>query len=151
MRDLLAYLSRLTRDSKSTAEIAQAPAAGGGLSFEQFEQVVHPKPGDWPTYHGNIGGNRHSPLSEINTSNVASLAAKWLFPIAGGQRLEVTPLVVDGVMYVTMANEAYAVDAKNGREIGTIRVPSRRRCGRRGVENQPRRGGAGRQSFHAHR
>ena len=48
---------------------------------------------------------------------VAKLAAKWMFPIAGGQRLEVTPIVVDGVMYVTMANEAYAVDAKNGREI----------------------------------
>ena len=35
----------------------------------------------------------------------------------GGQRLEVTPIVVGGVMYVTMANEAYALDAKNGREI----------------------------------
>ncbi len=117
MRDLLAYLSRLTRDSKGAAEIATAPSAGGDLSIEQFEQVVHPKAGDWPTYHGNIGGNRHSPLLQINTSNVARLAAKWMFPIAGGQRLEVTPIVVDGVMYATMANEAYAVDAKNGREI----------------------------------
>jgi putative heme-binding domain-containing protein len=112
-RDLLAYLSRLARDNQGATEITRAPSA----SDLSFEQVVHPKPGEWPTYHGNIGGNRHSPLSQINTTNVATLAAKWLFPIAGGQRLEVTPLVVDGVMYVTMANEAYAVDAKNGREI----------------------------------
>ena len=73
VRDLISYLSRLTRENKNTAEIAAASSAGGGLSFEQ---IVHPKPGEWPTYHGNISGNRHSPLSEINTSNVANLATR---------------------------------------------------------------------------
>ncbi len=46
------------------------------------------------------------------------LAPKWMFTLAGAQRsLEVTPVVVDGVMYVTAVNEAYALDARNGREI----------------------------------
>jgi alcohol dehydrogenase (cytochrome c) len=49
---------------------------------------------------------------------VQRLAPKWTFPIQGAPRaLQVTPVVVDGVMYVTSVNEAYALDARNGREI----------------------------------
>ena len=64
-----------------------------------------------------LGGNRHSPLAQINTGNVSSLAPRWMFPIPGSQRLQVTPVVVDGVMYVTTVNEAYGLDAGNGRQI----------------------------------
>jgi glucose dehydrogenase len=63
-----------------------------------FADLVEPKPGDWPTYHGRLGGNRHSPLRQIDTGNVTGLAPKWMFPIPGSQRLQVTPVVVDGVM-----------------------------------------------------
>jgi alcohol dehydrogenase (cytochrome c) len=73
--------------------------------------------GDWPTYHGKINGNRHSDLKQIDVSNVAHLALAWMFPIANAKRLEGTPIVVDGVMYVTTANECYALDARNGRQI----------------------------------
>jgi alcohol dehydrogenase (cytochrome c) len=88
-----------------------------------FADVVEPRPGDWPTYHGRLGGNRHSPLRQIDTSNVTGLAPKWMFPIPGSQRLQVTPVVVDGVMYVTTVNEAYALDARNGRQIWRYRRP----------------------------
>ena len=80
-------------------------------------EIADPKPGNWPTYHGTLGGNRFSPLAEINTDNVARLAAKWMFPVSNARRLEGTPVVVDGVMYVTTANEAFAVDARSGRQI----------------------------------
>src|SRR5205085_2225610 len=80
--------------------------------------VARPKPGAWPTYHGNPSGNRYSPLNQINTGNVEHLAPKWMFTLPGAARpLQVTPLVVDGVMYVTSVNEAYALDARSGREI----------------------------------
>jgi len=72
---------------------------------------------DWPTYDGSYSGNRHSTLDQINTSNVNRLAPKWIFPVPGAPRLEATPVVVDGVMYVTAANEAYALDAATGRQI----------------------------------
>src|SRR5207244_4381795 len=50
--------------------------------------------------------------------NVEHLAPKCIFQISSAQRaLEVTPVVVDGVMYVTSVNEAFALDARNGREI----------------------------------
>jgi alcohol dehydrogenase (cytochrome c) len=78
---------------------------------------------DWPTYNGQLGGNRYSTLGEINRSNVARLAPAWMFPVANSSRLEVTPLVVNGVMYVTTANECYALDAGSGRRIWHFNRP----------------------------
>jgi alcohol dehydrogenase (cytochrome c) len=72
---------------------------------------------DWPTYHGQLSGNRYSALTKIDKSNVARLAPRWIFPVPNSARLEVTPVVVDGVMYVTAANACYALDAGSGREI----------------------------------
>jgi alcohol dehydrogenase (cytochrome c) len=116
--DLLAFLSRLTNETAPLMKIATASSAG-----ISFEQIVHPNAGDWPTYHGQITGNRHSDLQQIDVSNVAHLAPAWMFPIARAQRLEGTPIVVDGIMYVTTANECYALDAKSGRQIWHYQRP----------------------------
>ena len=56
---------------------------------------------DWPTYHGSYTGNRHSPLQQITRDNVKDLRAEWIYNIPGSSRLEGTPIVVDGVMYMT--------------------------------------------------
>ncbi len=113
VRNLVAYLSRLNSGDATTAL-----AAGElGLGIPSAD-VARPKPGTWPTYDGDPSGNRFSPLDQINTGNVERLAPKWMFPVPGAPRtLEVTPVVVDGVMYVTSVNEAYALDARSGREI----------------------------------
>ncbi|HZT28692.1 MAG TPA: PQQ-dependent dehydrogenase, methanol/ethanol family [Bryobacteraceae bacterium] len=108
-RDLLAFLSRLN-------------GAGPGTSTWSGRALPQ-KPGEWATYHGDPGGNRYSSLDQITTGNVQSLGARWIFPVAGARRLEVTPLVVDGVMYVTTANQAYALDARNGRAIWHYQRP----------------------------
>ncbi len=114
VRNLVAYLSRLVPDAGAKATLAGGPL-GAGLTYAD---VARPKPGEWPTYHGNLSGNRFSPLDQINTANVARLAPAWMFPFPGAARaLENTPLVVEGVMYVTAVNEAYALDARNGRHI----------------------------------
>ena len=81
---------------------------------------------EWPTYHGRPDGNRYSPLDEIATGTVGRLAAKWVFPVPGAARLQVTPLVVDGVMYVTNANECFALDAGSGRRIWHYQRPRTR-------------------------
>ena len=111
IRNLLAFLSRLT--GSATRPGAAAPSAGGVL----FSSLIDPQPGEWPTYHGQLGGNRHSPLNQINAVNVGQLAPKWIFPIPNARRLEVTPVVVNGVMYVTTANQAFALDARTGRQL----------------------------------
>jgi alcohol dehydrogenase (cytochrome c) len=86
------------------------------------ENPVTPKL-DWPRYDGSYSGNRNSPLDQINTSNVQRLTMKWMFPIPDAPRLESTPAVVDGVMYVTAVNEAYALDATSGRQLWVYRRP----------------------------
>jgi len=113
-RDLLAFLSRL--DGRSGAP-QPAPAQSQSAGQVDFSRIAKPQPGDWPTYNGQLSGNRYSPLTEINASNVSALAAKWMFPVKSPSQLEVTPVVVDGVMYVTAANQAWALDAREGREI----------------------------------
>ena len=72
---------------------------------------------DWPTYHGELSGNRYSSLNQINKSNVVRLAPKWIFPLTNTSPLEGTPLVVEGILYMTSANECYALDAGSGRQI----------------------------------
>jgi PQQ-dependent dehydrogenase (methanol/ethanol family) len=117
-RNLLAYLSRLTLDRQAPLRpgAPSGSAAGAGIPFSD---IARPKTGEWPTYNGHLNGNRHSPLDQIDATNVARLAPKWTFPIPGqGQRaLQVTPIVVDGLMYVTAANEVWALDARTGREV----------------------------------
>jgi len=83
------------------------------------ERGLEPKR-DWPSYDGSDTGNRYSSLEQINKTNVKHLAPAWIFPVPGAPRLEVTPVVVDGVMYITGANEAYALDATTGRQIWSL-------------------------------
>ena len=103
MRDLLAYLTRLTVDRSPRATLPGTAAATADGT--RFADIARPKPGEWPTYHGRLSGNRHSALDQINTTNVARLAPKWTFQVPGAQgALQGTPVVVGGLMYVTAVN-----------------------------------------------
>jgi PQQ-dependent dehydrogenase (methanol/ethanol family) len=115
MRNLLAFLTRLTVDrSPHTTLKGTAPMAGG----PSFADIARPSRGEWPTYHGDVSGNRHSPLDQVNTSTVSRLAPAWTFPVSGQQgALQGTPLVVDGLMYVTAVNAVWALDARTGRQV----------------------------------
>jgi len=77
----------------------------------------------WSTYNGDIGGNRYTKLIQISKQNVKQLGARWLFNLPNTGRLQVTPVVADGVMYVTSANECYALDAGAGRQIWHFQRP----------------------------
>ncbi|HEY1948633.1 MAG TPA: PQQ-binding-like beta-propeller repeat protein [Bryobacteraceae bacterium] len=115
LQDLVAYLSRLTgvtpSDPKVSADTNAAPS-----SSADFERIKNPRPGDWLTYNGNLQANRFSELKQINAGNIDKLGLKWVFPIEHFG-LESTPIVADGVMYVTGPNQAYALDALSGRVI----------------------------------
>jgi alcohol dehydrogenase (cytochrome c) len=114
IRNLVAYLGHLVVEPGARATMAVGEV-GAGVSFAS---VARPSSGSWPTYNGNESGNRFSPLNQIDKGNVQHLAPKWMFTLQGTPReLQVTPVVVDGVMYVTAVNEAYALDARSGREI----------------------------------
>jgi alcohol dehydrogenase (cytochrome c) len=76
---------------------------------------------DWPLYNGGPGGNRYTDLTDITRENVSRLGLRWRYPVSEGGLLQVTPVVVDGVMYVTNVNELFALDAGTGREIWTFK------------------------------
>src|SRR5437870_1398843 len=78
---------------------------------------VNPPAANWPSYNGDYSGRRYSNLAEITPNNVKQLHAQWVFHSRNSDSLEVTPVVVDGVMFVTSANDAFALDARTGREI----------------------------------
>lgn len=79
----------------------------------------------WPTYNGDYSGRRFSPLTQIRTSNVSSLALTWMYrvkvaaPMRGVTNPEIksTPLMVQGVLYFTIPDHVFAVDARTGREL----------------------------------
>ncbi len=72
---------------------------------------------DWPSYNGQNHGSRYSTLTQITKNTVARTVPRWMFSLANTPPLQVTPIVVDGVMYVTTANQCYALDAGSGRQI----------------------------------
>jgi alcohol dehydrogenase (cytochrome c) len=83
-----------------------------------FNRILHAdaEPGNWLTYSGDLGGKRYSPLSEINRQNISHLRVKWAHQFANATN-EVSPIVIDGVMYVTGPNAAAALDARTGRTL----------------------------------
>ena len=93
-------------------------------SADRYREVTSET--NWPGYNGDPRGNRYTTISQITPANVARLAPKWTFHLPGTSHLEVTPVVVDGVMYVTSANECYALDAGSGRQIWHYHRPRTR-------------------------
>jgi quinohemoprotein ethanol dehydrogenase len=72
---------------------------------------------EWLTYGGTYDEQRHSKLTQINRDNVGQLGVAWTYDLATNRGVESTPIVVDGVMYVTSAwSVVYALDAKTGAE-----------------------------------
>ena len=112
-RDLIAFLAHAP-EWKPGANLKTIADSPGGTPWQDIAQ---PKPGEWPTYHGLENGNRYTELTQIAPGNVKNLAPKWIYSMGAGHSLEVTPVVVDGVMYVTRVNSAFALDARTGREI----------------------------------
>ena len=107
------------------SDTASAHAAGrrvGGTVT--YDRLLHAdrEPHNWLSYSGNYAGHRYSPLSQINRTNVKNLQLKWsyhpLYAKNGNtqNKMENTPLVVDGIMYTGTALEAVALDAVTGRQ-----------------------------------
>jgi glucose dehydrogenase len=120
---------------------AQQPAAKGKAAPKAKATIPA---ADWPMYSRDLTSARFSPLKQITTANVAQLKPAWTYrPPApavppddgkagakgkgkgggGGLSAEVTPIVVNGVMYLPGGNRVYALDADTGKEIWTYTAP----------------------------
>jgi alcohol dehydrogenase (cytochrome c) len=72
---------------------------------------------DWPSYNGDTVGYRYSKIAQITPANASRLAPVWMSTVRNTRELQCTPVMVGGMMYVTLANEVYALDAGSGRSI----------------------------------
>ena len=98
-----------------------AAASPTGVTYDRLLHADR-EPHNWLSYSGNYAGHRYSPLTQINRSNVKNLQMKWsyhpLYTKNGNSqnKMENTPLVVDGIMYTGTALEVVALDASTGRQ-----------------------------------
>jgi alcohol dehydrogenase (cytochrome c) len=79
--------------------------------------LVKPTGENWPSYNGDYSGRRYTGLAQITPKNVDQLRAQWVFHSSNSSNLEATPVVVNGVMFMTAANDAFALDARTGRVV----------------------------------
>jgi alcohol dehydrogenase (cytochrome c) len=84
----------------------------------------------WPTYNGDYSGQRNSSLTQIDQSNVKNLGLQWIYRTTNSGlngfagSIKSTPLLVKGVLYFTMPDNVWAVDARTGSEIWHYKYPS---------------------------
>src|SRR5262245_11572764 len=87
----------------------------GPVSYDRLLRTIE-EPQNWLTYSGSYSGQRHSALRQLTPANVKNLEQKWIFQAESLEKFETTPLVVDGVMYLTQApSDVVALDARTGR------------------------------------
>jgi len=98
--------------------LALLAACGPAQVNERRISNADSEPGNWLSHGRTYGEERYSPLDAINTENVSQLGLAWSYELREPRGAEATPIVVDGVMYVTSAwSIVYALDAETGREL----------------------------------
>ena len=90
------------------------------------------EPQNWLMYSGTYSSQRHSPLTQITTANAKDLTLKWVFQSRSLEKSEVTPLVVNGIMYTTQSiNDVIALNAVTGKTLWTYNYtpdPAAKNC-----------------------
>src|SRR4029078_8249327 len=98
--------------------------------------MLKPPADSWPTYQGDYTGRRHSRLTQITPDSVHQLTVAWTFQTGAGAAIKTTPNLVNGVMYLTMPDNMWAIDARTGRQIWRYTYPPNQafHIGHRGAE-----------------
>ena len=92
-------------------------ALAGGLAAQVPEPGRGYPAGDWPFTGGNWSGSRYSTLDEVAADTVDRLGAEWVTPLPGGASSRATPVVADGVIYLTGGANVFAFDARTGEPV----------------------------------
>ncbi|HEY1341793.1 MAG TPA: PQQ-binding-like beta-propeller repeat protein, partial [Bryobacteraceae bacterium] len=111
-----------------------ACCAGTALAVDSA--ILTKPPADtWPTYHGDYSGRRHSALTQITPRNAGQLTLAWAFQTGQNAAIKSSPLVVDGVMYFTVPDNVWAIDARSGQQIWHYTYPANKglHIGHRGL------------------
>jgi alcohol dehydrogenase (cytochrome c) len=97
--------------------------------------LLNPPADSWPTYHGDYSGQRHSKLSQITPANVYQITLAWAFQTNQTQDIKASPILVNGVIFITTPDNLWAIDARSARQLWKYTYPrnSGFHIGHRGV------------------
>lgn len=97
--------------------------------------LLNPPENSWPSYHGDYSGRRYSNLTQITPKNVGNLSLAWAFQTGQSATIKSSPLLVDGILYFTVPENIWAVDARSGHMIWRYTNPPTKgdHIGNRGV------------------
>src|SRR6202051_4842687 len=105
----------LVRVIFSLAVVLVLPFASCGRASAQGidpATLLKPTPNSWPIYHGDYSGQRHSHLSQITPANVGELTLVWAFQTGQTSQIKSSPVVANGILYVSVPDHVWAVDAR---------------------------------------
>jgi alcohol dehydrogenase (cytochrome c) len=97
--------------------------------------LLKPTPDSWPIYHGDYSGQRHSHLTQISPVNVGELTLAWAFQTGQAAQIKSSPIVANGILYVSIPDHVWAVDARTGAQVWHYTYPPNEglHIGHRGV------------------
>jgi alcohol dehydrogenase (cytochrome c) len=121
-RTVALLLLNLLSAALLTAQQVASPITTA-VNVEAQDLLAQPVGENWTSYNGDYTGRRYSSLHDINRDNVVQLRAAWVFHPGNSQNLEVTPIVVRGIMFVTSSNNVFALDARTGRTVWRYQRP----------------------------
>src|SRR5258705_1447150 len=129
---------KLGRNFFALAVALVLPAVFSGPAFAQgldANALLKPTPDSWPIYHGDYSGQRHSRLTQITPANVAGLTLAWAFQTGQATQIKSSPIVANGILYVSIPDHLWAVDARTGAQIWHYTYPANEglHIGHRGV------------------
>ncbi len=159
--ETIARLSGPQRLTRAAVAIGVGLAISGGVAFAQkmekgsadhikaatsavdanFIKANTPTSKDWPTIGLDYAETRFSKLNQINAGNVKNLGLKWTYNLKSVRGVEATPLVVDGIMYVSASwSVVHAIDARTGKRLWTYDPGVNREIGYKGCCDVVNRG-----------
>ena len=126
---------RICRHFANTAlvlPVLWAPAEAQDVTADLLRQ---PTRDSWPTYHGDYSGRHHSPLTQITPDNVSQLGLAWAFQTNAAQSIKATPILANGIIYVSAPDNVWAIDARSGRQLWRYTYPPNAgfKIGHRGI------------------
>ena len=114
------------RAIRKVAFLTMLTASIYGQGSIDFARLLKPAPDSWPMYNGDYSGRRFSALSKLTANNINAMSLAWVYrPNPGGGQaggggntavtIKGTPVVVNGVLYVTIPDHVWAIDARSAR------------------------------------
>ena len=126
---------RTCRRFAESLALATLLASSPSAQEVPVDALLHPNTDSWPTYHGDYSGRHHSRLTQIAPANVKQLTLAWAFQTNLTQSIKATPIVVNGIIYLSAPDNVWAIDARSGRQIWRYSHPANEgfKIGHRGV------------------